>query len=109
MGAIFDIDTTEVQLDDGQSLTLTVDTDSHAEDIIVLVDDGASGSTAAAYDLLAEVDPVGDGSFQYYDEVTGRTGLSWQDPAVGKQMQYTLTNQSGSNGETYRVMLLSQE
>lgn len=106
MGQIFDVKTSTVTLANDASETLDISSAGSADDTVFLVDDG-NGNAPATYDLLCEVDARGDDTYQYYDDVSGRTDRSWQDPAIGKRLRYTLTNQSGGSA-TYRITIVTQ-
>lgn len=105
MGEYYDEATTEQTLAAGNSLSLSVDTTGRDSDVVVFVDNGTSGSNAATFDLVAEVDD-GDGTMRQFGSDTGTTSLSFTDSAVPKSMTYTLTNQSGASA-TYRVRVVS--
>jgi len=107
MAQTLDVETAEVTLSNGETETLELNTSGNSDDVVVMIDDGTSGSNAASYDLLAEVEGNGNVGYQYFDEVTGETALSWQDPAIGERMRYTLTNSSGGSAN-YRVTILVQ-
>jgi len=108
MQSIEDTDTFNGSLDDGQSATLTVDTRT-ADEVVLFIDDGTTDGTPAAYDLTTRVRSPEFDRFQFYADEAGVQFRSLEDPAYGPEMEYELTNTSGTNGQTYTARLVSVE
>lgn len=107
MSEAYDTDGTNgtVTLSAGESRTFTVDSTNREGDVVVFVDNGATGTAAATYDLVVNVIHEG-GTTQQFGSDSGITSLSLTDPAVPPTMEYTLTNASGASAD-YRVTVVS--
>lgn len=104
-----DRESDEQSLAQGESITLTVDTDSEDVDqVVLLVDDGSTGSNAPQYTLNTDIrrsewDPT---DWQRYAVESGTTALSIVDPAYPEKMRYEITK-DGSGSSTYRATLVA--
>lgn len=83
--------------------TLTVDT-SRADDLLVFVDDGTTGSAAGSYDIVIDVDVAG--VTHQYKSTTGSAALLHEETAYGNSTNVDITNSSGSDGN-YRITVVS--
>jgi len=86
-------------LSDGDEDSIMLNTRG-AEDIFVLVDDGAGGDHAG-YELLVEIQT--QNGMKEYTRLGGasspETARSWDLPAIGFEMKLTLINQSGGTAD----------
>lgn len=112
MVEIYDADSFDDTLDDSNSTTLQVLTDDAGVDWVgILLDDGSQDGQPAQYtithrvraDQLRENTP----SFMFYAEKTGRTDRSWAITPIPPEWQVVITNTSGNNNQSYRILLFS--
>lgn len=105
MGQEIDTNTAaQDSLANGNSISTTVDTDGHANEVIALVDDNG-GSDPSSYDITFDV-TAPDGTSMQVSQTTGSTARSHTESAVPDSMTVTVTNQSGA-GANFRVVVVA--
>jgi|APHM01.1.fsa_nt_gi hypothetical protein len=90
-------------LNPDESTSLSVET-ARATQVMILIDDGQSGSKPSQYSLKQEIFTQEFDDYHFYDTVTEEQSRSWIDSAFGEKMRFTFTNTSGSAGD-YRIVI----
>ena len=112
MGYTEDIVSDTVTLDSGQTVSgqradghFEVSTE-RADTLLVYIDDGTTGNQPAQYTITHEVEK--HGAWRFDQDATGETARAWRLDVSGPRWRIDLENTSGTNGQTYRVVVESR-